>query len=145
MKIVSFLEILITKITRVHSVGHHYQPLLYCKAGRQTVSSFNLANSNNNNNNINNTNNHYINMKRSSTGGGLPANNAKKQKQSSLFDSIGGSAASTSSKADLEGKWKDFGEVEKGLKPLLYFTPNIMKGLALLVVYLLKLIILGYL
>ena len=70
-------------------------------------------------------------MKRSSSEGLVDGDgvvkNSKKQKQSSLFDSMNG--GSSQKKETIDGVWKGFGDPEKGLKPLLYFSPKEMKGI----------------
>ena len=114
---ISLIRILTTQITRVSKVANLYRlPLSCCRDSSSILVSHKSS----------------INMKRSSTEGVTGGSNTKKQKQSSLLDSMGGGGNSSTSKVDLEGTWKGFGEAEKGLKPLLYFTPNIMKGLLLL-------------
>lgn len=122
---ISLIRILTTQITRVSKVANLYRlPLSCCRVSHQTVRCYSSS--------ILVSHKSSINMKRSSTEGVTGGSNTKKQKQSSLLDSMGGGGNSSTSKVDLEGTWKGFGEAEKGLKPLLYFTPNIMKGLLLL-------------
>ena len=73
--------------------------------------------------------NHGSIMKRSATEGS--SHTTKKQKQSSLFDSMSGGSGGSSAPQNndqLVGAWKSFGEAEKGIKPLLCFTPNTMQG-----------------